>query len=45
MVSAVLNMAPDESQAWTTTECVPVASANEVSSELELTVNLEMLFT
>jgi len=45
MVSGVLNTAPVESQACTTTECVPIASATEVSSELALTVNLEMLST
>lgn len=41
MVKGDLKTAPVESQACTTTECVPDAIANEVSSELAFTVNLE----
>ena len=45
MVNGVLKKAPVESQACTTTECVPVASVKEVSSELAFVANLEILST
>jgi hypothetical protein len=45
MDNGVLKKAPVESQACTTTECVPVASAKEVSSELAFVANLEILST